>query len=71
MRCLNVILDHIYLFQASKFHQKKPSFFLFQYGMKREVSSFPALLKDKALTIINYQMKIRILYLSKFYVQHI
>lgn len=62
-------ITYTYFKQASSI--RKNLFFLFQYGMKREVSSFPAPLKDKGLTIINYQMKIRFLYLSKFYVQHI
>lgn len=62
--------SHI-LISSKQVPSEKTLFFLFQYGMKREASSFPAPLKDKGLTIINYQMQIRILYLSKFYVQHI
>lgn len=42
--------------------KKKKIWLLFDQGMRIKVSSFPALLKDKAPTIINQPMQVRILY---------
>lgn len=49
MRCLNVLLG---LFQAND-SNKKNSGFCLNRGMRIEVFLFPAVLKDKAPTVIN------------------
>lgn len=71
MRCLNIVLNHMHLFQASKFHQKKTPAFVSIWDEERSIL-IPSSTKRQGSH--NYKLANAdqdFISLSKFYVQHV